>query len=215
MHNLWPAGTAVLLLAVLVGLLGVIKRRASHDEPQLPTQTLFDKEPQDRTWALLNEESRLLLDAQRTGAERVETKAALVIGAALAAAQFVARESVDSYWLPASLVAYALCIGSGLICVSPRRFENLSLERTMKGVWWYPHEFAVAEVLNNRNEAVKANAKRHQARVLWFWLSITFLGGGAMMSALHLRLGKETDDRLNGTCIESAVPGTFTCTARR
>jgi len=146
---------------------------------------------------------------------RIETKAAVVIGAALAAAQFVAAQPVRSYWLPTALVAYTAAIAAGLWCVRPRTFDNIGLEQLLTGLWRYPRGRAAAEIVNNRNVAIKANARRHQARVTWFWLSLVGLGLGAIMSVGHLSLGDDSDDgeRLVGTCVRAATAGTFVCTA--
>lgn len=169
---------------------------------------------QPETWTLLNEEGRHLLDTQRSAAERIETKAALVVGAALTAAQFVAKEPFSSYWLPAAMTGYLLAILCGLACVLPRTLNNIGLDETVRGVWWFDRGRAAAEIVNNRNVAIKANARRHRRRVLWFWAALTMLAIGAIMSVGHLTLGRRTDDRLNGTCVAGATPGTFTCTAQ-
>lgn len=171
-------------------------------------------EEQPETWELLSEEGRYLLDSQRAAGERIETKAGLVIGAALASAQFVAAQQVESRWLPIALVSYAASIAAGLWCVRPRTFDNIGLEQLLTGLWRYPKGRAAAEIVNNRNVAIKANARRHQARVTWFWLSLVGLGFGAIMSAGHLSLGDDPDDgqRLVGTCVRAATAGSFICT---
>lgn len=173
-------------------------------------------EEQPATWEMLSEEGRYLLDSQRAAGERIETKAAVVIGAALTAAQFVATRELHSYWLPLALAAYLVAIGAGLVCVRPRTFDNIGLEQLLKGLWWYPKGRAAAEIVNNRNLAVKANARRHQSRVTWFWLSLTTLALGAIMSVGHLTWGRDEDDRqqLNGTCTPASTSGSFVCTAR-
>lgn len=174
----------------------------------------FDEQPE--TWELINDEARHLLSAQRSAGERVETKAALVMAAALTAAQFVAKEPLSSYWLPFAVVGYATAFGIGMLCIRPRAFEELGLKRVMLGVWWWPRGRAAAEMANSRNEAIRVNALRHRRRVSFFWWSLAALAIGAMMSIGHLTRGERTDDdgRLNGTCVAATPPSTFICTAR-
>lgn len=145
------------------------------------------------TWELLNDEMRDRLDVQRGAAERLETKAAIVTGAALTAVQFVAKEPVTSYWLPAAVLAYCAAMGAAFFAVVPRAFDEIGPRSMLVGLWLYPRGRAAAELANNRFVAYQANAKRHGMRVDCVRVAIVALMAGATLSVVHLTQGDRTD----------------------
>jgi hypothetical protein len=144
---------------------------------------------QPETWELLNDELRHRLDVQRSSAERIETKAAVVIGAALTAVQFVVREPVRSYWLPPTVGAYVAAMIFGLLTVMPRVFDETGPKAMLTGLWLYPRGRAAAELANNRLLAYEGNLKRHRWRLFWLRLSLLAVVVGAIMSVIHLTEG--------------------------
>lgn len=157
------------------------------------------------TWELLNEEMRQRLDVQRGAAARLETKAAVVIGAALTAVQFVAKEPVRSYWLPAAVVAYATAMGAGLFAVLPRAFDEIGPRSMLVGLWLFPRGRAAAELANNRYVAYQANARRHGRRVDCVRVAIVALIAGGIMSVVHLTEGVRP--HVGGTTTSCASTG--------
>lgn len=206
----WWAAAAGLVIGIVGSALVVHRWRDRTVVPGPVPQAGTTVRPD--TWELLNEEGRHLLESQRTAAERVEGKAAIVIAGSLAAAQFVARESVSSYALPVAEGSYLASIFCGLACVIPRRVDNVGMQQIINGLWWTERGVAAAELINNRKDAWLLNAERHQIRVLWFWAALATLAVGTCASVVHLTMGQSTDERLNGTCTELRA-GTFACTA--
>ncbi|MEY2446654.1 MAG: hypothetical protein QOH79_130 [Acidimicrobiaceae bacterium] len=148
---------------------------------------------QPATWELLNDEMRHRLDVQRAAGERIDAKAAIVLGAAIAAVQFVAKEPVRSYWLPASVSAYAVAIVLALVALRPRAFDEVGGHAMLVGLWAYPRGRAAAELANNRVWALTKNAERQTGRIRWLWASIAVLLLAAMMSVVHLTQGERID----------------------
>lgn len=145
------------------------------------------------TRRLLYDELRHRHDVQRSVSERLEGKAALVLGAALALIQFVAREPVDSWWLPPALGPYTTAGLAALVIVLPRRFEELGPENVLRKVWWWTLPDAASYLANARLSAIKANVEHQAAKVRWLRLSVVLLLLGAMMSAVHLTQGERDD----------------------
>ena len=150
-------------------------------------------EEHPETWELLNEELRHRLDVQRSSAERLETKAALVLGAALTAIQFVAREAVRSGWLSWAVAAYVGAMACAVLVVVPRRFEELKPRSLIVGLWLYERGRSTAELANNRLVAFETNVRRQGRRMWLVRASIVLLVVGAILSAEHLARGVRTN----------------------
>ncbi len=160
-----------------------------------PFVPLRDKEEaleQPETWDLLNEELRHRLDVQRAAAQRLETKATVIIGAALAGVQFIAKEPFRSYWLPLAVGSYLAAIGAGLLAVLPQVFHETGPRPMLIGLWLYPRGRAAAELANNRLAAYEMNVKRHGRRVAAVRVSVVALVLAAILSVAHLTQGART-----------------------
>lgn len=169
---------------------------------------------QVETWDLLNAEMRHRLDVQRAAAERLETKAAIVLGAALTAVQFVAKERVRSYWLVVAVIAYCTAISAALCAVLPRAFDEVGPRSMLVGLWLFPRGRAAAELANNRYVAYQANARRHGRRVDCVRVAIVALIAGAIMSVVHLTEGARTDaGRTTANCAGTGVVTTINTTS--
>ena len=163
-----------------------------------------------KTWELLNEELRLRLDAQRRAFERIEARAAIVLGASFAALQFVAGEERRSGWLPLALGAYGLAMLFSLIAVLPRAFEETKPRSLLLGLWWYPRGRAAAELANERLRAFDLNVDRQARMVGLLRASVAVAIAGAMMSTAHLTKGERTNvDRAGSSA--SCTAGASSC----
>ncbi|MFP5316676.1 MAG: hypothetical protein ACLGI2_00065 [Acidimicrobiia bacterium] len=151
---------------------------------------------QNETWQLLNDELRLRLDVQRTAFNRIEGRAALILGAVFAAIQFVAGKDLSSPWLSWALGAYGVAMATSL-CVAalPRRFEEVKPRSIVVGLWLYPKGRAAAELANNRLKAFEQNVKRQGLMILIVRVSVAFAIAGAILSVLHLTRGDSTNAR--------------------
>lgn len=146
--------------------------------------------PDPDTRRLLYEEVRHRHDVQRAVTERLEGKAALLLGADLALVSFVAKEPISSWWLPVALALYGLSAFAALIVVVPRTFHEVSPRSTLVGLWRWNVADAAGELANNRLRAIEANLEGQGRRVRCLRISLAFLVAGAMMSVLHLTLGE-------------------------
>ena len=101
---------------------------------------------QPETWELLNDELRHRLDVQRAAFERLEARAAIVLGVAFAAIQYIAEKPVRSAFLPWAIGAYVAAMLCSLIAMWPRRFEELKPRSLLTGLWLWPRGLAAAEL---------------------------------------------------------------------
>ena len=152
-----------------------------------------DPEEQGKTWEFLNEELRLRSDAQRKSFERIEGRAAIVLGASFAALQFVAREPARSGWLPFAVAAYGLAMAFSLIAVLPRGFEDTKPRSLIVGLWLSPRGRAAAELANERLRAFELNVGRQAWMVRFLRASVALAIVGAILSTAHLTKGERTD----------------------
>jgi hypothetical protein len=160
-----------------------------------PDPATAEVTPDPEARRLLYDELRHRHDVQRGVSERLEGKAALVLGAALALVQFVAREPVDSgWWLPAALAAYLLSAAAALRVVLPRRFEELGAERVLRKVWWWSLPDTAGYLSNARRHVIELNVDHLAFKVRWLRVSIGLLIAAAILSAVHLTQG-ERDER--------------------
>ena len=177
-----------------------------HSESSGGPDRVPDADEQARTWELLNEELRLRIETQRRAFERIEARAAIVLGATFAALQFVAEKPVTSRWLPLALIAYGLAMAFSLIAVLPGWFKETKPRSVLLGLWLYPRGRAAAELANNRLVAFEKNVGRQGRLVLLVRASVAAAVVGAMMSTAHLTKGERTDvERGSAPC--SAGPG--------
>jgi hypothetical protein len=168
-------------------------RRQPVTDQSDPSRQQQDAEDQGRNWELLNEEMRLRIDIQRKAFERIEARAAIVLGATFAALQFVAKESVRSAWLPWAIGAYALAIALSLVAVLPGRFVEIRPRSILVGLWSYPRSRSAAELANNRLVAFEANVERQARIVRLVRASVALAVMGAMLSTAHLTKGERRD----------------------
>jgi hypothetical protein len=146
---------------------------------------------QPDTWELLNDELRHRIDIQRSAFERLEARAGIVAAVAFGALQFVAREPVESGWLPAAVVAYVLAmVCASALAVLPRRFHEPKPASILVGLWLYPRGRAAAELANNRKVAFEKNVGRQARAVLLLRVSVGLLALGAILSTVHLTQGE-------------------------
>jgi hypothetical protein len=148
-------------------------------------------QPNEQTWLLLNDELRHRHDSQRSSFDKLESRAAIVLGAATGALLFVAKEDVNSPWLVPALAAFAGSIACSLIAVLPSRFEELGARALVVGLWLRSRGNAAAELANARLAAIEENVAR-QARMVRFArasVALIWPGRSCQPSTSH----KETD----------------------
>ena len=146
-------------------------------------------EPNEQTWLLLNDELRHRHDSQRSSFDKLEGRAALVLGAATGALLFVAKEDVTSPWLVPAVVAFAGSIACSLIAVLPSRFEELGARALVVGLWLRSRGNAAAELANARLVAIEENVVRQARMVRFARGSVALILAGAILSTIHLTQG--------------------------
>ena len=147
-----------------------------------------DRGPSDSngTWVLLNDEVRQRLDVQREALAHIEARAAIVLGAAFAALQFVAEKPLSSPWLPLAASAYVGAMACSLIAVLPGSFQEIEPNAVVLGLWFYQPDLAAAELANNRLFAFNLNEARRRRIVFLVRVAVVLAVLGAILSTLHL-----------------------------
>jgi hypothetical protein len=143
-------------------------------------------EPNEQTWLLLNDELRHRHDSQRSSFEKLEGRAAIVLGAATGALLFVAKEDVSGPWLTPALAAFAGSIACSLVAVLPSRFKELRARSLVVGLWLRSPGNAAAEIANARLAAIEENVVRQARMVRFARASVALVLAGVILSTLHL-----------------------------
>lgn len=142
-----------------------------------------------RTRALLDDELRQRLDVQRTAAERVETKANIVLGFSIAAGQFVLRSEASSAWLAPSVAAFALSIAASLYVLTVRRHEEINPTTLVPDLWNATTAEAHQALIEARLWALEENRGRLRWRRRGWWVSFWSLTLAGILAAAHLHWG--------------------------
>jgi hypothetical protein len=150
-------------------------------------------EPNEQTWILINDELRHRHDSQRSSFDKLEGRAAIVLGAATGALLFVAKEDVASAWLVPAMATFAGSIACSLIAVLPNRFEELGARPLVVGLWLRSRGNAAAELANARLAAIEENVVRQGRMVRFARASVVLILAGAIFSTIHLTQGDRPD----------------------
>ena len=142
-----------------------------------------------RTRELLLNQAQHRADVQRSAIERVEAKAAIVLGVSVTAAQFIASRSYRSGFLPLAMGAYVVAIGCSLVVAALRNHHEVDPAKFVNTLWQAPYDYAVTELVAHYNRNFKINRKRARWRQWVWWGSAGALAIGAIMSVLHVTQG--------------------------
>jgi hypothetical protein len=125
---------------------------------------------EEKTGQLLNEEFSKLLDVQRQAGDAVDTKAGVVVVAALTGTQFIAaQEDLYVLLLVAALAALAAAVGLAYAALRTRDFMEVPNPRT----FYFKYQDSVAaevffNLAINKVEAFEENAKMYDQKAR-FW----------------------------------------------
>ena len=143
----------------------------------------------EETRRILNEELRHRLDIQRSAAERVETKAAILLGFAATAMQFVVGRDEASPLETATVIAWCATIIACLAVVTVRPSGELDPEDFVNDLWSADAPFAHTKLVRTRLYEFERNRRRLTIRTRAWLLSSRCLAAAGILSALHLSYG--------------------------
>ena len=144
----------------------------------------------EETRRILNEEMRHRLEIQRSAAERVEAKAAIVLGFAATAMQFVISRNQSSDFETVSIAAWALAIAASLVVISVRASGELDPRSFVEDLWNADAPFAHSKLTRTRLHEFEHNGGRLTIRVIAWQVAGLFVAVAGILSALHLMNGE-------------------------
>jgi drug/metabolite transporter (DMT)-like permease len=142
------------------------------------------------TLQLLNAELAARRHIQRSGSERVEVKALLLVGFALTLAQITASHRSESNYLPVALVLLFLAALAGLaVAIARPHAEVPHPRRLVDGLGLAELDTALTELISNRVRALEQQARRDLRMVCIWYVALVLLLAGAVPAVLHLTQG--------------------------
>ena len=148
---------------------------------------LEDLERQGATLELINNEVTAILAAQYDSAARLDTKAAILVGYAGAAASFLATRHSRPVVAALAYVAFGAAVGFGIWGYGVYFYETVPKPRTLFTRY---RKRTKAEVLATlaatRVKVIERNASRIEQKVKRWWISLGILtvGMALMISAI-------------------------------
>lgn len=129
------------------------------------------------------------LAVQRSAAERVEAKAAIVLGVATGVLQLVLGQKLTSEWLGPAVAAYFVAIVMSVVCLALRRNREVDPGALLRELWNAPAVFTYSQLANNRLDAFTVNMGRVRWRIRAWWCAVAALVAATVLSVLHVRYG--------------------------
>jgi hypothetical protein len=143
---------------------------------------------QEATLDLINTEIAGRLGRQAAAGSQVDTKAALLAGAAATATQFLAsREGPRPVFAHLAYVAYAVAFLTAVGAYAVARYQDVPDPR---GLVRECVQLTKAEVLARlaatRTRAFEANRSKHRRKVVLWWISVAVLSAGLALSTIAI-----------------------------
>jgi hypothetical protein len=161
-------------------------------------------EERERTLELVNDELQKRLEMQFSAADRVDTKATLLLGFVATAGQFVLTRAHRSGWAIAlALLGYGLAFAAGLSTVALRSY------RAVPHPPWIISEYAaqlraqtdgirrtiLGKLVAAREKAFEHNEKIDKWKAKAWWISLGGLAVGVVFSVVSLSIGSTSHER--------------------
>lgn len=155
---------------------------------------VMDKGPelQADTLELINSELADLLARQDQASARVDTKAALLVGYAAAAASFLAVRHSQPLLTWLALAAFAIAAGFGIGAFAISTYQELPQPRRLfNGYARRPKTAALAALAARRVGAFESNVPKNRRKAMRWRISLTALmvGVALMVGALYVHTG--------------------------
>jgi|SRR5579875_757559 uncharacterized membrane protein (UPF0136 family) len=140
---------------------------------------------QAETLDLINREIAARLDRQSDSIAKIDTKAGLVIGYAIAAASFLATRHAEPILTGLAFASYAIAAGVGIAALAVWNYQDIEPEPLVSyaGV---SHASALAPLISRRVRVFGINAARQRRKAVQWWISLAalVLGAALMVAAI-------------------------------
>jgi hypothetical protein len=146
-----------------------------------------DLDRQGETLELINNEVTAILAAQYDSAARIDTKAAILVGYAGAAASFLATRHSRPVVAALAYVAFGAAVGFGIWAYGVYFYETVSRPRTLFTKYRKRTKAeTLAALAATRVKAIESNVGRIDQKVKRWWISLGILivAMALMISAL-------------------------------
>jgi hypothetical protein len=151
---------------------------------------------QEATLDLINTEIAGRLGRQAAAGSQVDTKAALLAGAAATATQFLAsREGPRPVFAHLAYVAYAVAFLTAVGAYAVARYQDVPDPRgLMRQCVQLTEAETLARLAATRTKAFEANRSKHRRKVVLWWISVVVLSVGLALSTIAIvHTGTVTD----------------------
>ena len=140
-----------------------------------------EAEPEAETLALINSELAGRLDRQADSLAKIDNKAVVVIGYALAAATFLATRHAQPALAAFAYAAFAVAVGFGIMVVAVRNYQDIEPRPLFTGYAPRSRPAALAALAATRVKHFEFNRGRLNAKAWQWWTSLTALVVGTML----------------------------------
>jgi hypothetical protein len=164
------------------------------------------EEGQAETLDLINSELAGLLDRQSDSLDRIDTKATLVIGYALAAASFLATQHPELILAVLAYVAFATAAGLGIVTLAVRDYDELKPRPLFVGYAGRSRASTLAALGALRVKAFECNGRKLDQKAKQWQISIAVLVLGTLLMILAILVQTYLHDQ-RGPLAKPAVAG--------
>jgi hypothetical protein len=164
-------------------------------------------ERQTETLALINSEIVGRLDRQTDCLNRIDTKAVLVVGYAIAAVSFLATRHAQPLLAGLAYAAFAVAAGCGIATLALRNYPDIGCRRLVTGYAGGSRAVILAALVANRVEDFEYKKSRLKAKARGWWISLAALLTGTilMVTAILVQTGQHDHRQSVGQPAASVV----------
>lgn len=143
-------------------------------------------ERQAETLAVINNELVGRLDRQSDSLAKVDNKAVLVVGYALAAASFLATRHAQPVLAILAFAAYAAAVCFGIAAIAVRTYQDIEPRQLFNGYTDRTRAATLAAVAAKRVKHFEFNRGRLNTKAWQWWVSLASLLLGTMLMVAAL-----------------------------
>jgi hypothetical protein len=156
------------------------------------------------TLALINDDIAGRLDRQAASLDKIDNKAVVVVGYALAAASFLATRNSQPVLAGLAFGAFAVAAVFGVLALAVWNYQDTEPVALVQYVSVNRGQ-ALAAMIANRTQIFAANSRRQRVKARQWWISISvlLLGTALMVAAILVHTTKH--DRADSTAGTAAV----------
>ncbi len=152
-------------------------------------------ERQAETLAFINSELVGRLDRQSDSLAKIDNKAVLVVGYALAAASFLATRHAQPVLASLAYAVYAAAAGCGIATLALRNYPDIDCRWLVNGYAERSRAAILAALAANRVEDFEFKKCRMKAKARGWWVSVAALVIGTILMVTAILVQNERHDR--------------------